>query len=299
MADYFRPDNLNEALLLLDQQLCQPLAGGTDFYPAQINSTAWGGPGIYHSGQPVTLDLSAIQALQQIHDYEHYIEIGAMMTWSELIHSELPLWLDGLKLAGREVGGLQIQNRATLAGNLCNASPAADGVPALIALDAKIRLQSLNKQRELALKAFILGNRQTARRDNELVTAILIPKFSNDPQVQTRSTFLKLGARRYLVISIAMVAITLSYDDNGAITHAAIAVGACSEVARRLTTLERRLSGQLLINAASQVRETDFESLTPLDDVRASAAYRRHSAQVLVKRGLAQLADKITMEQAA
>jgi CO/xanthine dehydrogenase FAD-binding subunit len=287
MGSYLRPASVGEALLLLSQQRCRPLAGGTDFYPALSHAAAWGQPGLAHPLHPATLDLSAIDELRGIRDLGATLEIGALATWTEALQSTWPAFFDAVRLAAREIGGWQIQNRATLVGNLCNASPAADGAPPLLALDAQVRLQSVSGKRELPLAQFILGNRRTARWPEELVTALIIPK----PAAATRSTFLKLGARQYLVISIAMVALVLSVDTQGAISAARIAVGACSAMAQRLPALEQRLLGQPLGQAASQVRAEDFAALAPIDDVRASAAYRRHAAQVLVRRGLAQLAD--------
>ena len=135
---------------------------------------------------------------------------------------------------------MQIQNAGTLAGNLCNASPAADGVPALLVLDAEVELASAAGTRRLALADFILGNRKTARRPGELVTAVRIPKAS----AAGRSHFVKLGARRYLVISIVMAAARLAVDEAGLVSEAAIAVGACSAVAQRLPALEAALLGE-------------------------------------------------------
>jgi N-methylhydantoinase B len=286
MADYFRPDNLNDALALLAQQSCRILAGGTDVYPAEISAAAWGAAGPAHPQHPATLDISRLADLRGIQQYHDRIEIGALTTWSEALTAGLPDWFEGVRLAAREVGGRQIQNRGTLAGNLCNASPAADGIPPLLALDARVRLQSSQQQRELPLGQFILGNRHTARNADELVSAIVIPR----PAEHTRAIFLKLGARRYLVISIAMVALTLSIDDHAHISHAAVAAGACSAVARRLPELERRLIGVALQQAAQQVHAEDFKPLAPIADIRASAEYRLHSAGVLVRRGLQQLA---------
>ena len=179
------------------------------------------------------------------------------------------------------MGGRQIQNRGTLAGNLCNASPAADGVPALLALNAHVRLQHLGGSREMPLERFITGNRRTRIQACELMTTIVIPTAGD----RTRSTFLKLGARRYLVISMVMVAACLDIRD-GRIRDARLAVGACSEVAQRLTGLEARLEGVSPGDAPDMVREEDFASLAPLDDVRSSASYRRHGARVLVRRTL-------------
>jgi CO/xanthine dehydrogenase FAD-binding subunit len=168
------------------------LAGGTDYYPA-------------HVGKPLRediLDVSAIRGLRGISEGPDQWRIGATTTWTDLIEAELPPVFDALKLAAREVGGIQIQNRGTLAGNLCNASPAADGIPALLALDAQVELASTAGTRRMALEQFVLSNRRTALRQGELATAVIVPK----PRCAARSHFLKLGARRYLVISIVMVA---------------------------------------------------------------------------------------------
>ena len=257
------------------------IAGGTDVFPADAAAVGWGQPGFDHPDATPILDITAIDALSGIRRFADRIEFGALVTWTEAIESNLPAWFDCVRLAAREVGGRQIQNRGTLAGNLCNASPAADGVPALLALNARVRLQHLGGSREIPLEGFITGNRRTCLQPRELMTAIVIPI----PGDRARSTFLKLGARRYLVISIAMVAACLGIRD-GRIRDARLAVGACSEVARRLTGLEARLEGVSPGDALDMVREDDVASLSPLDDMRASATYRRHSARVLVRRAL-------------
>src|SRR5690606_23592351 len=121
--------------------------------------------------------------------------------------------------AALEVGSGQIQNVASIAGNLCNASPAADGVPGLMVLDAEVELRSATTTRRLPLEKFILGNRRTALAPGEMVTAIRVPKASTSGT----SAFVKLGARRYLVISIAMAAVRLTVED-GRVGSAAVAV---------------------------------------------------------------------------
>ena len=188
---YLRPTVLAEALGVLAARRPAILAGGTDFYPACV-------------GRPLpdeVLDLGAIAELRGIREDADGWRIGALVTWSEILERPLPRGFDCLKQAAREVGGVQIQNCGTVAGNLCNASPAADGVPALLALDASVELASARGRRELSLGDFVLGSRRTACAPDELVTAVLVPKLAADAQ----SVFLKLGTRRYLVISIAMV----------------------------------------------------------------------------------------------
>ena len=284
MSAYVRPTHLDDALRLLSERPHRILAGGTDVFPADAAAVGWGKPGIDHPGRAPILDLSAVDALSSIRRLADRVEIGALVTWTDAIESDLPAWFDCVRLAAREVGGRQIQNRGTLAGNLCNASPAADGVPALLVLDARVRLQHCGGSREIPLEAFIIGNRRTCLQPGELMTAIVIPS----PAAGARSTFLKLGARRYLVISIAMVAACLELRD-GRVHDVQLAVGACSEVAQRLTGLEARLRGTHVTDAPDLVQEDDFSALSPLDDVRASASYRRHGARVLVRRALAAL----------
>jgi CO/xanthine dehydrogenase FAD-binding subunit len=280
MGAYHRPNDLDTALRLLAENGGTPLAGGTDLFPADAARTAWGEPGLDQSD---LLDLAGLGELARIDDHGDQIELGALVTWADAAASTLPSWFDAVRAAAREVGGAQIQNRGTIAGNLCNASPAADGVPPLLALDARVRLASASRTRELALADFILGNRRTAREPDELLTHIIVPK----PPAMARSVFLKLGARRYLVISIVMVAATMVLDARGRIAELRIAVGACSATAQRLRGLECRLEGLTPEEASASIGAADLEALAPIDDIRASADYRRHAALVLVRRALA------------
>jgi CO/xanthine dehydrogenase FAD-binding subunit len=149
-----------------------------------------------------------------------------------------------------------------------------------------VELASAGGRREVPIAEFVTGNRRTVRRPDELVTAVLIPA----PARAARSTFLKLGARKYLVISIVMVAAVVEMDGD-AIAAARIAVGSCSAAAKRLPALEQRLAGQTLSLAlADLVREGDLSPLSPIDDVRGTAAYRIDAARTLVGRTLAELA---------
>jgi CO/xanthine dehydrogenase FAD-binding subunit len=129
----------------------------------------------------------------------------------------------------------------------------------------------------------VLGNRRTARRPDELVTAIRVRR----PEGPARSAFRKLGARRYLVISIVMVAAVATFDAAGRIAAARVAVGACSPVPVRLGALEARLVGRHPDPAL--VEPADLDPLTPIDDVRGTAAYRRDAALTLVRRAVAEL----------
>ncbi|MFC7474871.1 FAD binding domain-containing protein [Dankookia sp. GCM10030260] len=283
MTAYRRPTRLTEALALLAEAPEPPLllAGGTDIYPARAAAEAWMRP----VDRPL-LDLSALPELAGIEDRGDHHRIGALVTWAALRDAALPPWFDALRQAARQVGGAQVQNRGTLVGNLCNASPAADGVPPLLALDAEIELACLGGVRRLALGDFLRGNRQTALAPGEIATAVLVPKAA--PGSVAR--FEKLGARTYLVISIVMVVAVIEVE-AGRIARARIAVGACSAVAQRLPGLEAALAGLPLAAAASIPAAAHLAALTPIDDIRATAAYRRQAALVLLRRALAPPAE--------
>ncbi|MFV2062897.1 MAG: xanthine dehydrogenase family protein subunit M [Chloroflexota bacterium] len=271
MASYLRPSTLDEALGALAASERVIVAGATDYYPARV--------GMVPSED--VLDISGIEDLSAISKTDRSWRIPALATWSDVIGAPLPPLFDGLKAAGRTIGGMQIQNRGTVCGNLCNASPAADGIPNLIALDAEVELVSATGSRRLPVQAFVTGNRQTQRRADELVTAIHVPARG----ARASSAFLKHGARSSLVISIVMVAAVIDLDADGSIEKTAIAVGACSPVARRLPSLEERMRDRRLgPDLAHEVTEADLEPLSPIDDIRGSAAYRRTAALVLVRR---------------
>lgn len=267
--NFVRPTEVDQALELLSSQPWTILAGGTDYYPA-LQSQAPRSP---------VLDISNLTVLRGIVEHPDHTRIGALTTWTDIVRAVLPPAFTALQQAALEVGSVQIQNRATIAGNLCNASPAADGVPALLVLDASVELQSKEGHRTLPLSEFIQGNRRTARAPEELVTAILLPRGS----LAGSSAFSKLGARRYLVISIGMVAVRLEVD-NEIIQRASVAIGSCSEVACRLPLVENALEGAPL-NAADQlIDQSHLPQLSPISDIRATAEYRHAAALQLVRR---------------
>ena len=274
---YLRPTSLAEAVSALASGDAQILAGGTDFYPALGERLARG----------KIVDVTRLRELRGILVDDENFRIGGLTTWTDVIGAPLPRCFDALKAAAREVGSVQIQNRGTVAGNLCNASPAADGVPPLLALNAEVELMSPAGVRRVKLEDFLLGNRKTQRRVDEILTSILVPRRLED----ARSSFMKLGARRYLVISIAMVAVVLMADEAGCVSRARVAVGSCSAVARRLPELEAALVGRLLRDDIAEcVEASHLAALVPLDDVRATAAYRMDAALTLVRRALGECA---------
>lgn len=275
MPDYLRPTALDDALAALVRRRLTVLAGGTDFYPARV-------------GTPLdddVLDISALPALHTIEERAGHWRIPALATWTDIAHAPLLPWFDGLKLAAREIGSRQVQNTGTPCGNLCNASPAADGVPVLLALDAEVELASVEGSETMPPAAFIRGNRETAVAPDQLMLAVRVPK----PRAERAGAhFLKLGARRYLVISIVMVAAALEADTQGRVACAA--VGACSPVARCLPALEEALVGRSCDGALGEaVTEVHMEALAPLDDARAPPPTASMPPRTLTARTLAEL----------
>jgi CO/xanthine dehydrogenase FAD-binding subunit len=271
---------LDEALEAMGERPLVVLAGGTDFYPARVGRAI----------EEDVVDVTAIETLRGIVQEDDAWRIGAATTWTDVIEADLPPLFAGLKRAAREVGGVQIQNAGTVAGNICNASPAADGVPVLLALDASVELRSRRGARGLPLGDFLRGNRKTDRAADELLVAIRVPRRAEG----SRSHFVKLGARRYLVISIVSVALRLDVDADSRITGTGIAVGACSAVPQRLPALEAALRGKPLQAGLGDVVQADhLKPLAPIDDVRGSADYRNDAALTLVRRGLEDMARAI------
>ncbi len=282
---YFRPTNLEDALDWLATHDARIVAGSTDLYPDTDRQTL--------SGH--ILDITAIEELRALIQTDRGWSIGATTTWSDIIHSDLPPAFDGLKLAASEIGSLQIQNAGTVAGNICNASPAADGIPCLLSLDASLELISVRGRRLVPLDKFINGPRKTNIASDEMVTRIIAPQ----PSCQGTSHFLKLGARKYLIISIAMVATRLLVED-GVISEVSISVGACTPIAVRLTAAEIELEGKpaTLSSITSISNSMIQDALLPISDIRATGEYRSMAATELVRRSLNHLLSK-SMECAA
>jgi CO/xanthine dehydrogenase FAD-binding subunit len=287
---YERPTSLLAALTLLKQGFL-PIAGGTDYYPGKV-------------GKPLVdnlLDLSAIADFDSVGKTGGSgLSFSALTTWrqcqSDLACGKLPIWCAALAQSSKDIGGWQVQNRGTLGGNLCNASPAADGVVALLALGAKVVLVGSAQQgasigfktRTLDLASFVLGNRLTAKQPDELLTQICLPEHS----ANARSVFLKLGHRKYLVISIVMVAVLIDFDADGLVMTCRIAIGSCAKAALRVTALENQILGtnrsKILDIVGRHITEV-VSAIQPIDDVRGTSQYRKSAAQELVLRAFAEV----------
>ena len=281
---YFQPETLAEALEILASGKMQILAGGTDLFPVKD------GPEL----GPDILDITRIDEIRGIENSGKGWKIGTGTTWAKVGKAELPPAFHALKVAATKVGSLQIQNSATVGGNLCNASPAADGVPPLMVLDAEIELASAMGRRRVALAEFLLGPRKTALRQGEIATAIHIPRSAT----AGASAFCKLGARKYLVISISMTAARIELDKDGRISRAALSVGACSPVAMRQQALEQALVGCHPDDPGpiqALIRKHTKAGLAPIDDVRADAGYRQQAAAELSLQAIREAARRAAL----
>lgn len=272
MNAYHRPRSLEEALAIRAESGALPLAGGTDIHPLRTARAAWGEP-----WRPAILDLSAVPGLDGVTQTEAGWRIGACTSWTRIAEAPLPPLFDGLRAAAREVGGRQVQNRGTIAGNLVTASPAGDGIPNLLVLDAEVELAARGGTRRLPVARFLTGYRATALAPDEIVTAVHIPRRDAG-----RGRFVKLGARRYLVISIAMAAAMIAFEGDR-VAQARIALGACSPVACRLPALEEALQGLHPAELPRVPQARHLAPVMPITDIRASAGYRADAALTLLR----------------
>ena len=218
------------------------------------------------------------------------ISIGGRTTVSDLLRSpeiarEAPSLID----AARLFGGLMVRNTGTVAGNIASGSPAADLVPPLLTLDAELTLASASGTRTLALDDYYLGYKQDARRPDELITRISWPRLPEN----SANTFYKLARRKGDAITVTGVAVTLSVAD-GTCTKARIALASVAPIVLRAKKAEALLEGRALTPALiDEAAEAAASTCSPIDDIRASAGYRRHTAHALTRRLVTQAWDRL------
>jgi CO/xanthine dehydrogenase FAD-binding subunit len=268
-----QPRSLADALKMLrDEGPLVPMAGCTDLYVSlnfgTLNDTRF-------------LNLWRLDALRKIEVRGDLLTIGALATHSDLIRSPLVRTrIPMLAAAAREVGGVQIQNRGTLGGNVANASPAGDTLPVLAAADARVVLKSAAGTRRIAFTAFYTGYRQTVRRSDELITGFEIPAIGG------AQWFRKVGTRAAQAISKIVVAAVApsarrSADGSAPAGAVRIALGSVAPTVVRATRTEAALSGGSTLEEAQQIL---VDEIAPIDDIRSTAEYRRRVAASLLAR---------------
>jgi len=275
--EYYRFETLNEALRFLrNNPDSKIIAGGTDLV-IQLRS------GKVEARK--LLDISRISELRYVQDESEYVRIGALTTIEELKNSGIikvyaqPLWI-----AVNNFAVWQVRNTATIGGNICNASPAADTVPPLIVLEAKLKLQNIDRGREVKVEEFFKGPGETIIEKDEILTEIVIPKKDSS----WRYSFIKLGKRYSHILSIVSVAVGLKIDDRK-IEDVIVALGSVAPTPVRARSVEeylreRQAASKLIEEASREV----VKDIKPISDVRASAEYRIEMSKVLVRRALSE-----------
>jgi xanthine dehydrogenase small subunit len=262
-----RATSLDEALSILRDEPRTPVAGATDVY-VQLNF------GVHPASR--FLDIWALDELRGISRRGDTLVLGALATYTAMIAStEVAAHLPMLIEAARQVGGPQIQNRGTVGGNIANGSPAGDSLPVLAAADAVVVLRSVDAERRVPLTSFYTGYRASVARADELIVAVEVPRVAGTQY------FRKVGTRAAQAISKVVVAATRDRDS------VRIAVGSVAPTVVRLTATERALAGGASIDDAMTALRGE---VTPIDDLRSTADYRRRVTENLVRRFLAESA---------
>ncbi len=280
---YFQPQSLNEALTLLTEHhgSARIVAGGTDVI-VELSR------GIKPTG--TLIDITAVPGLRRIAMHDSMISLGGLTTHNDVVASAL-CREQALPLAQAcwEIGAPQIRTRGTVAGNLVTASPANDTITPLIALDAELVLVSTRGERVLRLDAFYLGVRRTALAQDEIVREIRFPALRDNQ----RGRFVKLGLRRAQAISVIDAAVVLTLDGD-TVTDARIALGSLAPTIVRAREAEAFLAGTLLTTeTAAHAATLACAEVSPIDDIRGSAAYRLQTLQNVLGQTLLELRDEV------
>ena len=278
--EYFLPRNVTETLafLLKWKAKAELIAGGTNVIPDIRAKT---------SRRETLIDLSHLKNLSYIREEKKNIRIGALTSVSEIASSKV-IQKDSpiLAEAARQIGNPLVRNRATIAGNLADASPAADSAVPLLALEASIIVEShKGKPKQIPINEFFVGPNKTVLKRDELIREIVFPK----PVPSSRMVYFKMGLRNAMAISVVSVGVLAEIKD-GKCLRARIAVGAVAPTPRRAYGVENLLEGQVITEELiAQCCEAIQKEIQPIPDVRATAEYRRSMASVLLKRLLQQV----------
>ncbi len=281
---YFKPRNLNEALELISKlSNFKLLAGGTDLVLDMK---------IGRVKPEVLVDIPGLGELKFIKDEGQCVRIGALTTLQEILESDIvKRKIPVLSEAVLEMASWQVRNVATLGGNLCNASPAADTAPPLLVLNSSVKLVSTDGERVVPISKFFLGPRKTVMEENEILAEVIVPVEEG-----SGTSFIKLGRRNAFTLSVVAVA-TLVKVSNGKFSDVRIALNSVAPKPLRAFHAEEFLKGkEVSLDNVSKASELVLEDISPIDDVRASARYRREMSVVLTKESLIKSLSKLGVE---
>jgi carbon-monoxide dehydrogenase medium subunit len=278
--NYFAPKTQEQALELLQALGAEArmVAGGTDLFVAMREKGF---------RTKALIDIKGIDELRGIAPLNGAgLSIAAatplhQIEMSPLVRQLCPVLIEAVGT----IGSLQVRNRGTIGGNVVNASPAADSVPALLVLDAKVEMVGSSGSREVPLQSFFTGPGKTVMQPNEILRRVLIPK----PEPGQFSVYLKFGPRRAMDIAVVGVAASLIFGRNGSCEQARIALGAVAPIPLRAPRSEAALLGKIDEAVIAHAAGEAMAEASPISDVRASAEYRRHLIGVLVRRAVNQV----------
>lgn len=280
---YVCPDTIEAAVAALLDGEARALAGGTDLIP-QIKE------GRCQVSRIV--DLKRIRELTAITPRpDGGVTIGAAATATAVSrHAAIADAYPAVARSARLIGGVQIQNRASLGGNICNAAPSADGVPALLCHEARAVIAGGKGRREIALADLFLGPGRTTLERGELLVSIELPP----PPSLSAAAYLRFTPRREMDIAVAGVATWIRIDEHGAIAEARVVLASVGPTAMRTISAEQRLLGEQPTQAAlKEAGRIAAEAARPISDTRGSAEYRRKLVAVLTERALAECCETI------
>ena len=274
--DYLAPLSLGEAVTMLsDQPEAVPLAGGTDIL-VQVKEN--------HRSVQTFLSLNRVSEINTYRRVNGSLHIGSRVTTGKIAADPwIQEELTALAIGAGLIGSVQIRNMATIGGNICNASPSADTAPPLLALDAQAIIVSKHGERTLPIETFFLGPGQSALQPGELLEAVIVPGLP----ANSGSFYLRHTPRAWMDIAVVGVAAVITLDDAGAVAAVRLALGAVAPVPMRARTAEALLIGEIPDDdLIREVGATAARESRPIDDLRASADYRRHLVDVLTQRAL-------------
>jgi CO/xanthine dehydrogenase FAD-binding subunit len=285
--EYVRVSELDEALRLLSRKEdVKVLAGGTDLVVDMK---------IGRYRPKTVIDISGIKDLRYIVDEGDKVRIGALTRMQDIVESpvireKLPVLAEAVSM----LGSWQIRNMATVGGNLCNASPAADSAPPLLVHEARIKLASIEGTREIPITEFFVGPRKTAMRPHELLQEVIVPY---DADFAKSYSYVKLGRRNAFTLSVVAVATVLKVRD-GVFEDVRIALNAVAPTPVRARSVESFLKGREVgSEAIEKASELVLNDISPISDVRASAEYRKHASKILVKDTLLKALEKAGLKE--
>jgi CO/xanthine dehydrogenase FAD-binding subunit len=282
-VEVYTPRSLSEALTELSRadEDSKIIAGGTDMI-IQLKDR------LKHAGR--LINIYGLDELRYIRMNGGYVKIGALTTYTNIIKSPLTIQHAPILVeSSGTIGGIQMQNRGTIGGNLGNASPAADSLPPLYALEAIVTLTSLSSSREVPVEQFMLGPRKTALKNDEIITEVKFRPM-NDSE---KGAFLKLGLRESNAISVVSAAIWASISDS-TFKEIRIALGAVAPTVVRCRNAEQALIGKRWSDGLfEEAAQEASKSAKPISDIRGSAQYRTNMVKSLVYQGLWEIREKV------